>query len=66
MKSKTMIAVIASFMGLVSGVIGANLIEPAHAASDVVVVDYPQILTQCDFTKTIVFLNSVGFACVRK
>jgi capsular polysaccharide biosynthesis protein len=62
-----MIALVALLVGMVGGIISANLVASAYAASNAILVsDFNEVLTKCDFSKTIILIYSKGFACVPK
>ena len=68
MKSRlTIVALLASAVGFAAGLFGSNLIAPAYAAGNSVIVlrSDAEIASKCNFDKTII--NGMkGFLCVSK
>ena len=67
MKSKLVIALVASVVGVVAGVMGSNLVKPAYAAPTVIKLStYTDMMTKCDFSKTVVVGVGSGVYCAQK
>ena len=68
MKRTIFIASVAFVAGMIGGVMGANIIAPAHAATNVLYlpghVSASEVAAKCDFNKTVVVWQ--GIICVQK
>ena len=65
MKTNPWIVLAVFVTGVTSGLLGSNLVKPAYAAPNAIVVQSAEeIIAKCDFNKTIVVARQV--ICVQK